>query len=293
VTNPLGTRCTFQDFMAPVLGRRALDGYANLIFDNVGVQYGLQSLNSGALGVEKFIDVNVRAGGFDVNGRWQPQRSSMDGAVAAMLHRTGNVTFGRNLGNIPILAIRGTNNNDYHYPFRTMINRARLTAANGDADNHVYWIVPPSSQSTLRAMDRWLAAIQADARELSQADKVAVNKPSDVVVACWISGAMVTDTAACDAQYPFFREPRTVAGDDWTVYVMKCQLKPLDPADYNVTFTGADWAALQEAFPTGVCDFSKPGVGFQPTVSWLTYASGPGGEPLPAAPTSKPGDGGK
>jgi hypothetical protein len=142
-------------------------------------------------------------------------------------------------------------------------------------------------------MDRWLAAIQADARDLSQADKVAVNKPADVVVACWISGAMVTDTAACDAQYPFFREPRTVAGDDWTVYVMKCQLKPLDPADYNVTFTGADWAALQGAFPTGVCDFSKPGIGFQPTVSWLTYAGGPGGEPLPAAPTSKPGDGGK
>ena len=69
-------------------------------------------------------------------------------------------------------------------------------------------------------------------------------------------------------------------------------LKPLARGDYAVTFTDDQWATLQATFPTGVCDFSKPGIGFQPNVPWLDYTNGAGGTPLHAAPTSKPGDGG-
>jgi hypothetical protein len=291
-TNPTGVRCTFQDFMVSIFGRRP-DDKANLVWDNVGVQYGLKALQNGEISAEKFVDVNVRAGGYDVDGRWQPQRSAIEPEVAALLHRTGQVTYGRQLGNVPEIAIRGTNNNDYHYPFRTYVNRNRLIAANGDADNHVFWTAPPSTQSTLKAMDRWLAAIEADTSADPAEEKVVRNKPADIVIACWIAGAMVTDQAICDATYPYFREPRTVAGDAPTIYTMKCQLKALDPADYNASFTPDQWASLQSVFPTGVCDFAKPGVGFQPTVPWLTYASGPGGHSLPDPPTSEPGDGGQ
>ena len=49
--------------------------------------------------------------------------------------------------------------------------------------------------------------------------------------------------------------------------------------------------ALEKAFPTGVCDFSKPGVGQQPTIPWQTYqndseggAVAYGGKALGAAP---------
>ena len=60
--------------------------------------------------------------------------------------------------------------------------------------------------------------------------------------------------------------PRTVAGDAITTDANKCQLKPLNRSDYpGITFTGAQWATLQETFPAGVCDFSKPGVDQQPT----------------------------
>jgi hypothetical protein len=280
VANPFGTRCTFQDFMPSVLGRRAQDGYANLVFDNVGVQYGLSALNAGTLSAEKFVDVNKNAGGFDVNGRWQPARSAITPEVAALLHRTGNVTYGRNLGLVPEIATRSTNNNDYHYPFRTYVQRARLTATNGHADNHVFWIAAPSSQSSLRAMDRWLEAAMADTSDRSWREKIVANKPGDIVNACWIGGVMTTDMAACDTTYPYFREPRTVAGDAVTTYVMKCQLKPLVATDYAVTFTPQQWADLQAAFPDGVCDFSKPGVGFQPTVAWLDYSAGAGGTPI-------------
>jgi len=52
---------------------------------------------------------------------------------------------------------------------------------------------------------------------------------------------------------------------------MKCQLKPMQRSDYPVTFTDQQWNRLQQAFPGGVCDYSKAGVGQGDTVSWLTY----------------------
>jgi hypothetical protein len=48
----------------------------------------------------------------------------------------------------------------------------------------------------------------------------------------------------------------------------------------------AEWAALQAAFPNGVCDWTKPGVGQQPTVAWQSYKAGPGGVGLGDPPTS-------
>lgn len=291
-TNPTGVRCTFQDFIANQIGARP-DGKANLVFDNVGVQYGLVALLAGQVSVEKFVDVNVRAGGFDADGRRQAKRSSITPQVARLLHKTGQVTYGKYLGQVPELAIRGTNNNDYHYPFRTYVQRARLTAANGNADNHVFWIAPVG-QSTLRTMDAWLAAIEADTQPGTKAEKIARNKPADLVNACWIAGQRVTDLGACDTTYPHFREPRTAAGDASTGYVMKCRLKPLSRGDYpGIEFSDAQWEALKTAFPDGVCDFSKPGVGFQPNEPWLCYADGPGGKAMGTAPESKPGAGGK
>jgi hypothetical protein len=289
VNNPTGTRCTWQDFQSSIIGRRAEDGYTNTIYDNVGLQFGLTSLLRGALSVERFLDVNANAGGFDVNGVWQPQRSAISPEIAARLHRTGLITYGKYMGEVPELAIRGTNNNDYHYPFRTYVQRARLTAANGHADNHVFWVSPPSSQSTLAVMDRWLTAIAADTAPGTKAEKTVRNKPADLVSGCWISGTRYNDIEGCDVSYPLYREPRTTAGDTLAGYVMKCQLKPLAREDYpGVTFNAQQWATLQTIFPDGVCDFSKPGVGFAPNVPWLTYQDGPGGQPLPAVATAQP-----
>jgi hypothetical protein len=45
------------------------------------------------------------------------------------------------------------------------MRRYRLIAANGHADNHVFWTASPSSVSTLIAMDRWLAAVEAEDAE--------------------------------------------------------------------------------------------------------------------------------
>ena len=67
---------------------------------------------------------------------------------------------------------------------------------------------------------------------------------------------------------------------------LKCSLQPLNFRDYPVTFTAAEKAELRQAFPTGVCDYNRRGVGVQaPIASWLSYGDNPdaviGPFPLP------------
>jgi hypothetical protein len=288
IGNPTGVRCTFQDYMASVIGRGA-DGVVAPLHDNVGVLYGLVALREGRITPAQFVDLNVRAGGFDRDGRWKPERNSLSPALAATLYRTGQIVQGRGLASVPILAIRGTNNDDYHYPYRTVVNRSRLIAANGHADNHVYWIAPPrdAGANTLEAMDRWLSAIEGDRSAEPLTVKVARRRPADVTSGCWIEGSWTTNLVRCDQAYPYEREPRTMAGDGPTISTMKCRLKPLSRSDYAVSFSNDEWSQLERAFAGGVCDFSQPGVGVQPTLEWLTYSGGPGGVPLGAAPRSE------
>jgi hypothetical protein len=69
-----------------------------------------------------------------------------------------------------------------------------------------------------------------------------------------------------------------VAGEAITTDNQECQLKPLTQSAYYPTvFTTEEWAQLQQAFPTGVCDFTKPGVSQQNTVPWRTYQNDSGG----------------
>jgi hypothetical protein len=78
-----------------------------------------------------------------------------------------------------------------------------------------------------------------------------------------------------------------VAGGPRAEDVLKCQLKPLVQTDYAAgTFAAGQWTRLQAVFPSGVCDWTKPGVSQTDAVSPLTFKAGPGGVPLPAAPVS-------
>ena len=71
---------------------------------------------------------------------------------------------------------------------------------------------------------------------------------------------------------------------------MQCRLQKLDRHDYAVTFTDAQWAALEQAFPDGVCNWKEKPVGWKNhSTPWLTYEAGPGGKKLGHAPESHPG----
>ena len=65
----------------------------------------------------------------------------------------------------------------------------------------------------------------------------------------------------CNAIYPVHSEPRLVAGAPLTNDVMKCQLKPINFADYKATFTDAQKARDEDACsPPASATSRKPGV---------------------------------
>ncbi|PYM17782.1 MAG: hypothetical protein DMD81_07880 [Candidatus Rokuibacteriota bacterium] len=292
-TNRGGARCTIHDYQVAIWGRRLQDGFARRPLDNVGVQYGLVALQSGLILPEQFVDLNEKIGGYDIDMVWQPARSQADPESLAIAYRTGRVNDARLLARVPIIDLRGTSNFEIHTDFRSYAMRERLERANGTAGNQVIFtaqtplVVPPSvAAEAFHLVDQWLAAIEADPSADPRETKVLRHKPPLAVDSCYIGETKVTDQATCRALFPYFGDPRIAAGGPLADDVMKCQLTPLDRASYNATFTDAQWARLQATFPTGVCDFTRPSVGRQPSVPWLDFSGGPGGQPLPPAPVS-------
>jgi hypothetical protein len=301
-TNPTGVRCDVQDFQSAIWGFRA-DGFARSPYANVGVQYGLSALAAGTITPEQFVSLNEAAGGVDIDFNFTTGRVQPDLVAQSIAHRTGQVTQGTQLANVPIIDLRGSEHlfNDIHTDYHSYVMRARLDAANGGHGNQLIWtwegalfnIVPPApvALKSFLTMDAWLAAIESDQRDLTLSQKVIADKPTGAVDECFMGATLTesTDAAACAAAFPYFSDARLVAGSPWTDNAMQCSLKPLDRASYSVTFTDDQWARLQAAFPDGVCDWSADPVGFQPSVPWLSFAGGPGGEPVGPAPESHPG----
>ena len=303
-TNPSGVRCDVQDYQSAIWGFRPSDGFARSPYANVGVQYGLNALTAGTISPEQFVALNAGVGGADIDLNFTAGRAEPDLVAQAIAHRTGQVTQGTQLANVPIIDLRGSHNfNDIHTDYHSYVMRARLDAANGGHANQLIWtwdatltpfsITPPPAIAlkSFLTMDAWLAALESDNRDVPLSQKVLDDKPSGAIDECFTGTAQTetTDAATCAATFPYFADARLVAGSPWTDNAMQCALKPLDRASYSVTFTDTQWARLESAFPAGVCDWSAPPVGFQPSVPWLSFAAGAGGEPVGPPPESHPG----
>ncbi len=295
IVNPTGTRCSVQDYQNAIWGHGGPLDAAPLPYDNTGVQYGLNALQSGAITPDQFVDLNQKVGGLDNEGEFITGRSSMDLATAKTMYRAGRTTDARQLSTVPIIDIRSVTNASYpelstdmHQPFYSFVMRSRLDAANGTHANQVFRRFVPSNMDVASALDldRWLQAIESDTSDLSKNEKIIRDKPADLVDTCWINGSPVTDEAMCEKQYPFNGDARTVAGESLQDNIRKCQLKPLRKEDYKVTFTDAQWASLKSTFPDGVCDWTKPSIGYEPSIPWMNYSNGPGGTPIGDAPVS-------
>jgi hypothetical protein len=315
VTNPNGTRCGDPDLATAVWGTTAGippgSVRARSTFDNTGIQYGLNALKSGAISAEEFVTLNEVIGGLDADSNRMPERSVADAEALPIAYRAGIVASGKNLGKLPIIDSRGFDEQGIHYIWRTFSERARIEAANGgEHGNQVIWrygtaLVPitpaqvaaVTTQSFL-TMDEWLddlngSAPKATLNAVRTQDHVIAARPAAAHDLCYLTGDItfsnpVTDMAVCDADPRLMKHesPRQVAGGSLEEDVLKCQLKAISPADYApAVLTSDQLARLDAAFPGGVCDWSKPGVGQQEAVSPLTFAAGPGGVPLPPAPT--------
>lgn len=278
-TNPTGLRCDLFQTNVNLLGTRTGTTEARRPLDNVGVQYGLKALNSGAISPQEFLDLNAAVGGYDRDGNVQTARSVAELEALRLTYEGGfkNSFTGIGLSSIPIITQRANADftGDIHDTLQDLIIRARLQRANGRTDNQVIWESGSTSGfdigvPSIDLLNRWLDAMAADPAPAS-IDKVVRNKPSDAVDACWdksgvrINETMSTDPATrCNQIYPRFSTPRMVAGGTMVNDVLKCQLKPVTASDYTVAFTPTQTAQLNAVFPDGVCDWSKPGVNQNP-----------------------------
>jgi hypothetical protein len=290
VTNPDGVKCSAAEQVVNQLGRDPATGFVRSVLDNLGVQYGLAALRAGAIDAERFVELNERIGGFDVVGEVVPQRSVADPMALDASYRTDLVNSGGlGLARTAVIDHRTylddipTGAADIHTAEWSYVMRARMERQ-GSVANQV--IIESSVLHTgmvntyvLEAMDRWLTAVAEDDGGGPYVNRLARNRPADLVDGCFLrNGTRVNEplvygvAGRCAADYPIYSNTRLVAGEPLTRDVLKCQLAPIDFAGYPVTFTAEQQARLQTAFPGGVCDYSRPGVGQQPpTGAWLTY----------------------
>jgi hypothetical protein len=281
VKNPKGARCTYWDTNVATFGRDPETGFAREALDNVGVQYGLAALNRGAITKQEFLALNRSVGGYDRDGNVRAERTAADPEGLRMAYLAGRVNSAGSLGALPILHYRSYNDamGDIHDRFRDFAVRERLRKANGRTDNQVIWIYPNGNRVlaakvtalAIDTMGQWLDALARDTAPARTLDKLARAKPAAAIDGCWTAdGARIDEPATfdgpgkCNALYPSHQDPRLAAGGPLADDVLKCSLKPVKASDYSVAFTPSELEDLRHIFPTGVCDYSKPGVGQAP-----------------------------
>jgi hypothetical protein len=318
--NPDGVRCSIVDASINVFGARPPEdwiapevaagrGFAGFPLDNVGVQYGLASLQQGRITPEQFVDLNRNVGGLDIDTRSIAERTPASQPALANAYRSGMINVANNLNQTAVIDCRGPDPGLFHDAYRAFAIRARLDREHGHHNNHVIWGGPvpiigdvQCAQKSLVAMDQWLSAVEADHSALPLAQKLTANKPNDLSDACWDGTGTISAPLLCpEAVLTVYATPRMVAGDSIATDTNKCQLKPINPQDYVPHVLGtpipgappllsaAQLETLVEVFPEGVCDYSKPGVSFQGTIPWMSYSDEQGGviyggEPLPPVP---------
>jgi Tannase-like family of unknown function (DUF6351) len=225
-------------------------------------------------------------GGHDVNGELVAARNVADPEALRLAYETGRINdAAQGLGMIPIIDMRpyaeGPGGN-VHDTFDGVITRARLIAANGNADNQIFRVYAPGASivraqnDNLDILDRWLTAVARDTASGTPREKVLRNKPAGLRDSCFTARLdEVTDPAKCAALFPVYSNARVAAGAPPTDDLLKCQLKTIDNADYKRPLIGAQLTALRAVFPQGVCDYSRKGVSQRPAQTWLRYSVAP------------------
>lgn len=296
VSNPTGIRCSIQDAAINLLGPRAPElwgetekkigrGFAGLPIDNVGVQYGLDSLIQNIISPEQFVLLNENLGGVDIDINNVSTRLEANQTTLNHAYRSGLINVANHLNKVAIIDCRGPDPALFHDAYRTFAVRARLEKAHGNFNNHVVYggdlILFADAKCldiSFNDMDRWLSNVESDTSNLTVDLKLTHNKPSDIKDSCITLGIIDRKDLCGQLRLPLYKTPRMVAGDSISTYANKCQLKPLIVSDYgnSIRFTHQQLERLKKIFPKGVCDYSQTPVGFSPTTAWMSYQNAQG-----------------
>jgi len=306
-----GERCTLQDNLRHYLGTGP-DGYAPIPLDNIGVQYGLQALIDGGITVEDFLYLNRNIGGLDGEGYgpWDPEarvaqnpadetvqpRMSMEDELVRKLYEYGFVTGRGALDQAPMidvdLYVDPVPILGFHDQVRSYMSSDRINETYGHDDTHALWSGVVLTNDAWSTMHSWLDGLEAARASAGGAsdswtDEVVAVRPVQADDSCVVTtagyspvpvaapGTAGSEDMPCEQVFRPLGSPRIVAGGPRTEDVIKCQLEPLDPADYaGIGFTAGEWAELERIFPNGVCDYSAPGVGeVDRSLTWLSWGN--------------------
>ncbi|WP_202862986.1 DUF6351 family protein [Ornithinimicrobium murale] len=185
---------------------------------------------------------------------------------------------------IPIIDVRHylEDELDMHNTQQSFATRQRMLNVDGDASNQVIWFVDARPQEAadltgqaFAVIDQWMANIEAH-----PGLGVAGNKPGQAVDSCFATdGSLlaagedvwdgVLDDAApgaCTEQFPSYSSSRRVAGGPYEGGVWKCTTQPVARAVNQGLYgdwepTRSEVSRLQEIFPSGVCDYTRPDAG--------------------------------
>lgn len=279
---PDGVPCAIRDNIVNLIGRDPETGRARRFLDNVGLEYGRNAFNDGLISAEQFVELNEIVGGYDADANIVPERSVADPEALDALYRRGRVNqAGGSLGAIPIIDTRRylDPSGNIHDRIRTFVTARRLEEANGGTANRVILTNPPPALDVVRLMDRWLEAISLDAAAGETMEAIARNRPEELASACWSDeGERIPDDeradgdSRCNSLYPPHGDPRLAAGAPLANDILKCALRPVAADAYRRPLSADQIERLKAAFPQGVCDYSKPGVGQQAMEgTWLRY----------------------
>ena len=312
VANPTGARPTVFDVARNIYGIDKASGFALRPFDNVGVQYGLQALNAGTITVAQFLDLNEKVGGYDQNANYVAGRVTGDAGAIKRAHQSGLQLNGNGgLASIPVFDISGLYDEDnyYHYQWFHFAVRERMAQANGNTRNHVMWrggtpiaaavgaggtaeefaVAAAASTQGWKTFIEWVVAYKADTSANAQRDKVVARKPAAAVDGCFTKSTTPQfipepqtlsskPNTQCNTVWPSWTAPRIEAGGPVAADKLKCELKPVSVASYSVAVSPAELARLQAIFPTGVCDWTKPGVNQAGVVPYASFGPSPVGQ---------------
>jgi hypothetical protein len=276
------------DHTVNVYGRDPRTGFALRPLDNNGIQYGLKALRDKTITVDQFLDLNEGIGGFDADANPVAKRTTADLTATRAAYQSGRMlNAGAGLARMPMIDYRAYSDDlpggDIHMRFQSFATRERLVKANGTYANQImlvednryggFSLASPVLAHALTQMDQWLTTLASDSRPGSPIAKVVRNKPGDLTDACWTRDAQprkvaepqVTGngTTTCNTLYPVWTSPRLVAGGPMAGDIVKCRLRPVEPAEYGVPLTTEQAGRLRAIFPAGVCDWSAPGIGQQ------------------------------
>ncbi len=208
---------THWDDLSQFYGRSE-DGYAQSVWDNEGVQYGLEALREKRLSMDEFLRLNRNIGGWVEQGEMQrekfwflegevfpielslwshqnlnltdsaeypaPRSRANLGAIAG-IYRSGHVFLG--YLDKPVLDVRHYLDDqlDMHHSSASFMTRARILEAQGSAGNHIVWMSHQDFDPVNHAfavMDQWLMNMR-----LNPSADVVANRPKFAEDVCFDS----------------------------------------------------------------------------------------------------------